>query len=438
MDRLHIPSAQRLAFALVALVALWASACVSDADYADTDDALSGPVVFADFCDRYAELVCDANARCCDQPVLGSYEACVARRPCPAAVTDPLVVSGVIAYDPDAAGAYLRDLRSATDACAHNATAPELPFLASTRQAGESCNDTAIPSISPSSACAEGLECAFTDEGLFCVPSAYPDRPALGESCDPERDTCAEGFCDAGSSRCEPARTEGAPCTGHDQCLGHLCLPSSGHIAGPTDAQCDAPGCVCTAPAIARYCHADVASMVEPPPRPPRDINLGAPTRLCALADAAQAGSGTQDPVALAYFFRPDAREPNGRYYTCDITSGLVPGEWACCDLPDADRDGLSDAVIKPAPTPRDVIYSKAYHNGPDPAAITSIRIVDSIGRDVEMHTFDVGLSHASCAHCKRTDTSCDLCWTGADRCDTTVYHWDTIGVVDCDTSGIY
>ncbi len=395
------------------LLALTAVGCGEDDTTEETPpvSSVEGAVLLADFCGHFNELYCNASADCCSplDQTHDSVDACIAANPCPTVLGDALVQDGVIAYDPELAGEYLRGLERDGAACeADAAEVGKLPFLEGTLGEGGDCSPFGdgleVENPLRRKTCAPGLFCAIDADGITgaCRPEADPAPPlkAIGETCDAEIDTCAGGFCDSAAGACAAKLAGGIACADDAACLSGRCVDP----ANPDADLCEGDGCTCAASADVVFCPAE-------PPAPPANPNYENITRLCIKAGGCGT-CGSSKPTKLKW-------RVGHKLWECSINS-IDKKEEKCCtpvrqDNPSSGFAGSGMSQFRINGTDNGLKVTKL-----------SYRLGGTTYTDSSFYDADLGLG-AKFEGCNWTFDNCGSFWVdtnGHGRCETVAYDY--------------
>ncbi|HHH29642.1 MAG TPA: hypothetical protein ENK57_15025 [Polyangiaceae bacterium] len=224
----------------------------------DPNDHAAEPVPLLDFCQDYAQVVCDGIEGCCRELAPSAAESCLqdAAVICTSSfgtyLGDPRT-----GYDPEEAGRALAMGRVLADRCSSDSSFLEwmlgggaLAGLVGTVPAGGRCERASVPMGDPDIArfysCEDGLACRRMSEGggetWRCA-----ERVGQGEPCVLFVD-CAPGLTclpdDSMTRVCQPRLAAGMECGDGERCQSLLC------VRNPDDAtSCESTsGCVCLGP----------------------------------------------------------------------------------------------------------------------------------------------------------------------------------------------
>jgi hypothetical protein len=255
------------------------------------------PVPQSEFPTRFADLVCDSLANCCQSAgfamdVTGCKQAQVARRSAALSMADPQKVE----YDARAAGECLAAARSVircgqlesveapacddvlrgklqlgepcteSDECQPQ---PGEPYIRCASQGddalsvcttergqewprgarGEACTMTCfdddcsgiavpVPNLAGGEAPFPRAEVAcFRNDGLYCERGTCARTLAVGRACDDEAACSGNAFCDRDTRTCVTPRADGEPCGADSQCESKECGDVAPYVDEPSAPQ---------------------------------------------------------------------------------------------------------------------------------------------------------------------------------------------------------
>jgi hypothetical protein len=270
-------------------VMLLATGCTGTEEPAPKVDVpeVAESVPVEDFCDVYTQIHCAGALGCCaaDEAPYADEAECMQASTCSATLTEmlasPSVVDGTVAYDPEAASAYLQALAGSTSLCGASEDAmlaASSSFMIGTLATGDDCS-FALTDSAHVNVCAPGLACTATEDPqsgatLATCMSEVAVGGQFGDACEADED-CASNLCNAGM--CEGETTE----------------------------------LFCTAPEA------------EPPANWTEVSTTAAPSELRVTAHTTS-NSGTTNDITLVY-------RNNSATYSCTITEVISDGETVAC-----------------------------------------------------------------------------------------------------------
>jgi hypothetical protein len=191
------------------------------------------------FCEAYADLLCDANANCCEMPVDPTDCRVALLSQC--AGFDDVLADDITGYDPVSAARYLAQTKALTETCDTAALRRLDPrtylpaFLAGTVAMGGTCTPRMLIPLdyAPLVSCQRGLVCQQASlvhwhcqpgggEGSQCQTSLECTPPLV----------CI-GMMAGVAGTCLPPLDVDSPCTGNGECASYYCS-SAGTCAPAT------------------------------------------------------------------------------------------------------------------------------------------------------------------------------------------------------------
>lgn len=194
----------------------------------------------SEFCIAYADIFCDANANCCDEPV--SPTDCRTALMTQCSAIDEALADPITAYDPRAAAAYFAMARARSEACD-----PDVIELLEFRRAlaaivegtvpeGGTCTPRAIspPDYAAIISCQRGLVCEFESLILWtCQPAGASGADCVSSDGCAIPLTCLD-VAPMTPGTCQTPLPNGAACTADDECASLRCEASTGTCQAPT------------------------------------------------------------------------------------------------------------------------------------------------------------------------------------------------------------
>jgi hypothetical protein len=321
-----------------------------------------------DFCDVYTQIRCAGALGCCaaDEAPYADEAECTQASTCSATLTEvlasPSVVDGTVAYDPEAASAYLQALAGSTSLCGASEDAmlaATSSFMIGTLAEGDDCS-FALTDSARVNVCAPGLDCAATED---------PDSGATLATCMSEVDVGGE-FGDA--------------CKADEDCASRLC--NAGTCEGETTEL------FCTGPEAAPPANWSELSTTE------------APT-LLKLTAHSTSNSGTTDDITLAY-------RNKSATYSCTITDTIADGATVSCTPTQSSSTTNQD---------NDLFYVKYANqsnsfNYDDGLRITSVNASFSgASTSYSLEEFEDPGAGLNCEGCDVWGENCNSCWIDGD-----------------------